>query len=74
MKMGYTGMFRRSMNSETYICRKCGKVEVVDFGPHGMAFRAMYGVPMEWIAVSVKDDEGIFCSKRCARKWIKKNA
>lgn len=69
-------MFRSRMNSETYICRQCGKLEIVDFGPHGTAFRAMYsgGVPTEWIAVYAKIDQGIFCSKKCARKWLKKNA
>lgn len=67
-------MFRRSMTSETFICRQCGKMEIVDHGPHSMVIRAMYGIPIEWIAVSAKEDQGIFCSKKCARKWIKKNA
>jgi hypothetical protein len=74
MKMGTIGMFLKNLNSETYICRRCGKLEVIDFGPHGMAFRAIYGIPAEWIHISLKKDEGIFCSKKCARKWLKNNA
>lgn len=66
-------MFLNRMTSETYVCTYCNKVQVVDFGPHGMTLRAMYGIPSEWIAVSAKEDQGIFCSKKCARKWIKKN-
>lgn len=67
-------MFRRSMSSETYICRHCGKVEVIDAGPHSMALRVMYGVPSAWIAISTKEDQGLFCTKKCARKWLKKHA
>ena len=67
-------MFLSRSNSETFVCRQCGKVEVINYGPHAMAIRAMYGMPAEWIQVNAKEDEGIFCSKKCARKWIKKNA
>lgn len=67
-------MFLKNSHSETYICRKCGKMQVINLGPHGMAVRAMYGIPKEWIHVSLMKDEGIFCSKKCAKKWISKNA
>lgn len=65
-------MFRRSTSSETFICRQCGKIDVIDSGPHSMALRVMYGVPSAWIAISTKEDQGIFCTKKCARKWLKK--
>lgn len=71
-------MFKKN-HYETFTCDRCGKNESIYTGPHGMILRAMLtGIP-GWITVILQDDQGYnqdfsFCSVKCTRKWLKKNA
>ena len=71
-------MFKKT-HIQSFECMRCGKMESVYTGPHGMVFRAMIvGIP-GWINVIAQNKDGFnedytFCSVKCTRKWLKKNA